>query len=86
MRRRAEKKYEKEKFTVLRVGHQDRISKLNKYAAEDHGKQEYLLGPDNVFSRKFGMAYGGGIVFINRRDFPLFPMKCSCNMRASLIL
>jgi hypothetical protein len=63
--RRAEKKYEKEKLTVLWVGHQDRISKLNKYA-EDHGIQEYLFDPDDVFSRKFGMTYGGGIVFINR--------------------
>jgi hypothetical protein len=62
--KRAEQKYSEEELTVLYIGHQDRVEKLNKYA-EDNGITEYLFDPDDSVSAKFGMTYGGGIVFIN---------------------
>ena len=62
--RRAEKKYEAQELTVLWIGHQDRIPKLTKYA-KDHGIPYYLYDPDDSFSRKFGINYGGGMAFIN---------------------
>ncbi len=30
------------------------------------GITDYLFDPDDSMSRKYGMTYGGGIVFINR--------------------
>ena len=50
---------------ALYIGHQDRIKKLNIYAKKN-GIPDYLFDPDDSMSRKYGMTYGGGIVFINR--------------------
>ena len=62
--RRAETKYSDKHLTVLWIGHQDRIDKLTKYAT-DNNIPDYLFDPDDAVSRKFGMTYGGGVVFIN---------------------
>ena len=47
------------------VGHQDRTEKLTAYAKKN-GIPDYIFDSDDNMSRKFGMTYGGGIVFINR--------------------
>lgn len=47
------------------VGHQDRTGKLTEYATKN-GIPDYLFDADDSMSRKFGMTYGGGVVFINR--------------------
>jgi hypothetical protein len=47
------------------VGHQDRIEKLSAYAARN-SIPDYLFDGNDGMSRKFGMTYGGGVVFINR--------------------
>lgn len=62
--RRAEEKYKKKGLTIIWVGHQDRIEKLTKYANQNN-IPDYLYDPDDAMSRKFGMTYGGGVVFIN---------------------
>ena len=62
---RAEQKHADKNLTILWVAHQDRIEKLNAYA-QKHAIPDYLFDPDDGMSRKFGMTYGGGIVFINR--------------------
>jgi hypothetical protein len=50
---------------VLWVGHQDKTEKLSAFAGKN-GIAEYLFDGDDSMSRKFGMTYGGGVVFINR--------------------
>jgi len=50
---------------VLWIGHQDRTEKLTNYAKKN-GIPDYLFDSDDSMSRKFGMTYGGGIVFINK--------------------
>lgn len=50
---------------MLWIGHEDRIEKLTKYAGKT-GIPDYLFDSDDSMSKKFGMTYGGGIVFINR--------------------
>ncbi|TAN40936.1 MAG: hypothetical protein EPN22_16625 [Nitrospirae bacterium] len=65
MVKRAEQKYSNEKLTILWIGHQDRVNKLNDYANRNN-IPDYLFDPDEVMSKKFGMTYGGGVVFINR--------------------
>lgn len=62
---RAEKKYADQKLTVLWIGHQDKIEKLTAYAKRNN-IPDYLFDPDDGMSRKFGMTYGGGVVFITR--------------------
>lgn len=49
---------------MLWVGHQDRIEKLTAYAKKN-AIPDYLFDGDDVMSKKFGMTYGGGVVFIN---------------------
>lgn len=49
---------------VVWVTHQDRVEKLVKYAA-DNNVSDFVFDPDDSVSRKFGMTYGGGVVFIN---------------------
>jgi len=49
----------------LWIGHQDRTEKLTGYARKN-GIPDYLFDGDDGMSRKFGMTYGGGVVFINR--------------------
>ncbi len=49
---------------VVWVTHQDRVEKLVKYA-EDNGIADFVFDADDSVSRKFGMTYGGGVVFIN---------------------
>ncbi len=41
------------------------MEKLTKYA-KDNGIPDYLFDADDSMSKKFGITYGGGIVFINR--------------------
>ena len=62
--KRAAEKYGDKGLTALWIGHQDRVEKLNKYAT-DNGITDYLFDPDDSVSAKFGMTYGGGIIFIN---------------------
>lgn len=62
---RAEKKYSAQKLAVLWIGHQDKTEKLTAYAKRNN-IPDYLFDPDDSMSRKFGMTYGGGVVFINR--------------------
>ncbi len=62
---RAEKKYADKGLTVIWIGHQDKVDKLTAYA-QKNGIRDYLFDSDDSMSRKFGMTYGGGLVFINR--------------------
>jgi hypothetical protein len=62
--RAAERKHRNEGLQIFYIGHQDRIEKLTKYA-KDNSLPDYLYDPDDSVSRKFGMTYGGGVVFIN---------------------
>ncbi len=62
---RAEKKYKDQGLTVIWVGHQDKTDKLTAYA-QKNSIPDYLFDADDSMSRKFGMTYGGGVVFINR--------------------
>jgi hypothetical protein len=62
--RAAERKYRDRGLQVLYIGHQDRVEKLSKYA-RDNSVPDYLFDPDDSVSRRFGMTYGGGVVFIN---------------------
>jgi hypothetical protein len=62
--KRAVEKYSGRGLTALYIGHQDRVEKLNRYA-KDNGITDYLFDPDDSASAKFGMTYGGGIIFIN---------------------
>lgn len=50
---------------MLWIGHQDRTNKLTDYA-QKNSIPDYLYDADDSMSKKFGMTYGGGIVFINR--------------------
>ncbi len=50
---------------MIWIGHEDRIEKLTAYAKKN-GIPDYLFDSDDSMSKKFGMTYGGGIVFINR--------------------
>lgn len=52
-------------MTVLWIGNQDKIEKLSAFAKKN-GVTDYLFDGDGNMSRKFGMTYGGGVVFINR--------------------
>ncbi|MBI5101338.1 MAG: hypothetical protein HZB33_05835 [Nitrospirae bacterium] len=63
--KRAQQKYEKEGLTVLWIGHQDRPAKLTSFA-QKNGIPDYLFDGDDTMSRKYGMTYGGGVVFVNR--------------------
>lgn len=61
---RAEKKYADKGLTVLWVGHQDKTEKLSAFTRKN-GVPDYLFDGDDSMSRKFGMTYGGGLVFIS---------------------
>lgn len=50
---------------MLWIGHQDKTDKLTGYATKNN-IPDYLFDPDDNMSRKFGMTYGGGVVFVNR--------------------
>jgi len=62
---KAKEKYGDQGLEIYYIGHQDRIEKLTKYANENR-LPDYLYDPDDSVSRRFGMTYGGGIVFVNR--------------------
>lgn len=62
--KRAVEKYGEQQLTAIYIGHQDRVEKLNKFA-KDNGITDYLFDPDDTTSAKFGMTYGGGIIFVN---------------------
>jgi len=63
---RAEKKYEAEGLKVLWVGHQDKIPKLKAYAERNGINAFFGFDKDDSMSRKYGMTYGGGVVFMDR--------------------
>lgn len=50
---------------MLWIGHQDKTEKLTSFAKKT-GVPDYLFDGDDSMSRKFGMTYGAGLVFINR--------------------
>lgn len=52
-------------LTVLWIGSQDTVENLNDFARKNN-VQNYLFDDSSSVSKKFGMTYGGGIVFINR--------------------
>ena len=62
--KRAEQIHSDKELMVVWVTHQDRVEKLSKYAA-DNNVPDFVFDPDDSVSRKFGMTYGGGVVFIN---------------------
>ncbi len=61
----AEEKHAGEGLKVYYIGHQDRVEKLVQYA-KDNNLPDFFFDPDDSMSAKFGMTYGGGVVFINR--------------------
>lgn len=63
--KRAEEKYKEQGLKVLWIAHQDKIKKLNLYIKKN-GIPDYLFDPDDSMSRKYGITYGAGIVFINK--------------------
>jgi hypothetical protein len=63
--KRAAEKYKDKGLVVLWIGHQDKVRKLTAYAKR-LGMDDYLYDRTDEVSRKYGMTYGGGIVFINR--------------------
>lgn len=63
--RRAQEKYKSQGLKILFIAHQDKIRKLNRFVKQN-GVPDYLFDPDDRMSSKYGMTYGGGIVFINR--------------------
>ena len=62
--REAEQRHSDKRLIVIWVTHQDRIEKLTEYARKNN-VPDYVFDPDDSMSRKFGMTYGGGVVFIN---------------------
>ncbi len=50
---------------MLWVGHQDKPAKLTEFARKT-GLPDYLYDGDDSMSKKYGMTYGAGLVFINR--------------------
>lgn len=63
--RQAEEKHSGEGLKVYYIGHQDRLQNLVRYA-KDNNVPDFLFDPDDSMSRKFGITYGAGVVFINR--------------------
>lgn len=63
--KRAAEKYKDRGLVVLWVGHQDKVRKLTAFMKR-FGIKEYLYDKTDEMSRKYGMTYGGGVVFINR--------------------
>lgn len=64
--KRAEQKYQDEGLKVIWIGHQDKIPKLKAYAKKNGIKSHFGFDKDDSMSRKYGMTYGGGVVFIDR--------------------
>jgi len=64
--KRAEQKYSTEGLKVLWVGHQDKVSKLMAYAKKNGITSHFAFDKDDSMSRKYGMTYGGGVVFVDR--------------------
>lgn len=62
--RAAEEKHKDKGLIVIWVTHQDRVEKLMEYARKNN-VPDFVFDPDDSVSRKFGMTYGGGVVFIN---------------------
>lgn len=62
--KRAVETHSDKKLMVVWVTHQDRVEKLAQYA-RDNNVPDFVFDPDDSVSRKFGMTYGGGVVFIN---------------------
>lgn len=62
--RRAKEKHSDKGLIVIWITHQDRVEKLQKYA-RDNNVPDFVFDPDDSVSRKFGMTYGGGVVFVN---------------------
>ena len=62
--RAAEEKHKDKGLIVIWVTHQDRVEKLTEYARKNN-VPDFVYDPDDSVSRKFGMTYGGGVVFIN---------------------
>ena len=48
---------------MLWIGHQDRPDKLTQFASNNR-IPDYLFDPDESMSRKYGITYGGGVVFV----------------------
>ena len=64
--KRAEQKYSAEGLKVIWIGHQDKIPKLKAYAKKNGITSHFAFDKDDSMSRKYGMTYGGGVVFVDR--------------------
>jgi hypothetical protein len=62
--RAAQEKHRDRDLIVIWVTHQDRVEKLIEYARKNN-VPDFVYDPDDSVSRKFGMTYGGGVVFVN---------------------
>ena len=62
--RAAQEKHSDKGLIIIWVTHQDRVEKLTEYARKQN-VPDFVYDPDDSVSRKFGMTYGGGVVFIN---------------------
>jgi hypothetical protein len=62
--RQAEEKYRDAGLQVVYIAHQDRVEKLTPYAKANR-VPDYFFDPDDRVSARFGMTYGGGVVFVN---------------------
>lgn len=64
--KRAEKQHATEGLKVIWIGHQDKVSKLVAYAKRNGITSNFAFDKDDSMSRKYGMTYGGGVVFVDR--------------------
>ena len=62
--RAAEEKHRDKGLVIVWMTHQDRVEKLTEYARKNN-VPDFVFDPDDSVSRKFGMTYGGGVVFVN---------------------
>jgi len=64
--KRAEQQHAAEGLKVLWIGHQDKPNKLVAYARRNGITSDFGFDKDDSMSRKYGMTYGGGVVFVDR--------------------
>jgi len=64
--KRAEEKYRDEGLKVIWMTHQDKIPKLRAYARRHKITGSIAYDKNDSVSAKYGMTYGGGVVFVDR--------------------
>ena len=58
-------KYREKDLTVIWIGFQDRMEKIKEFS-EKHNLASAGYDANDTVSKKFGMTFGAGLVFINR--------------------